>query len=322
MSTSETKQPNLISPPPSEQKKKKQRSPSYPYLNLEESLKFAKTLWEKEKRHPASIPVVVQHWNYGAKSSAGLLSIAALKKFGLLIEEGSGTQRTVRLSDFALEIIKHEDSPDERAKLLKIAALKPDIHRELWESHREASDSNIRRYLVFDRKFNETAADALIEEFKDTITFAKLSAEDIVEDSSTPDESESEDDSHEQEDESLAPSGKKQLPSPQKNMIDIPVPLPSGVTAYFRVPTSMSAADFTVFRTVLGAYKQALVKGTEVNAAKFPAKAIWRNKDSDKPVTIVGEMGKTKDDETFFQTDDGSGIPGSQLDFDATLPED
>lgn len=175
MSTPSPSQPSETTPP-----KKKLRSPSYPYLDLSEATRLAKILWEKEKRHPAPVSVVAVHWNYGAKSSTGLLAVAALKKFGLLDEEGSGDQRTVKLSDFALDIIKHEDSPDEISKLLKAAALKPEIHRDLWENHREASDANIKRVLIFDKKFNDASVDSVIKEYRDTIAFAKLTSADTL----------------------------------------------------------------------------------------------------------------------------------------------
>ena len=49
-------------------------------------------------------------------------------------------------------------------------------------------------------------------------------------------------------------------------------------------------------------------------ARKFPVDAVWRNKDHDKPVPLTGLAGE-KDGETFYQSKDASGIPGSELDF-------
>lgn len=174
--------------PASAPAKKRLRSPSYPFVNLKRAIELAAKLWDAEKRHSVTIPIVCGHWGLSTKSSAGLLSVAALKKFGLLVEEGAGTNRTVRLSDFGLEIVKNKDVPEELERFAKNAALKPEIHRDLWMNFRDASDASMIRHLVFDLKFNDKAAPSVVEVYRETIAFAKLTASDTVENTDDGDE--------------------------------------------------------------------------------------------------------------------------------------
>ena len=81
-------------------KSKKMRSPAYPGINLEVALKRASGLYVKERRNAVAFPVAVSYWGFGPKSSGGLVSVAALKSFGLLddVERGPGGL-SVKLSD-------------------------------------------------------------------------------------------------------------------------------------------------------------------------------------------------------------------------------
>jgi hypothetical protein len=95
-------------------------------------------------------------------------------------------------------------------------------------------------------------------------------------------------------------------------LIDIPVPLPSGQLAYYRVPASMQETDFVFYQSVLTAYKPGLVKGSRT----FPARAIWKNKDNDKEIMIHGVMGRApKTGDVYYESEDGTGIPEFELEF-------
>ena len=155
-------------------KRNKQRSPSYPGIGLESALERARTLREAEGRHVAPNEAILQHWGYSQKSSAGLVTLAALKRFGLLTTEGPGR---ARLSDLALGIIldDRELSP-ERDELIKQAALMPNIHAEIWNQYGGAlpSDPTLRHFLRLEKGFTDGAANELVLQFRDTISFANL----------------------------------------------------------------------------------------------------------------------------------------------------
>ena len=116
-------------------------------------------------------------WGYGRKSSGGIQTIAALKSFGLASDERSSDIRRVRLTEGALRIILDpRASSPERDTLIKDCALRPRIHREMWEHFNGMPPSRemFRAYLLMDRKMAARAVDDLEHEFYQTIEFAKL----------------------------------------------------------------------------------------------------------------------------------------------------
>lgn len=162
--------------PESRHKKARTRSPAYPYIALPEALEKASQLWRAEGRHAVSVNVAMQHWGYKAESSTGFSCIAALKKFSLVDEEGVGENREVRLSNLGLAILLDEAGSPERGEALRTAALGPRIHSELWERYGPdlPSDQSLKRFLVIEKNFNETAVEEFVGEYRETIAYAGL----------------------------------------------------------------------------------------------------------------------------------------------------
>lgn len=164
------------------QSSKKMRSPAYPGINLEIALKRARGLYDRERRNAVAFSVAVSYWGFGPKSSGGLVSVAAMKSFGLIedIERGAGG-RVIKLTDLAFRILldDRQDSVD-RAALIKQAATRPKMHRQLWQKYGTElpSDSNLKHALIFDYRFNENTVDEFIKEYKETIRFAGLTDSD------------------------------------------------------------------------------------------------------------------------------------------------
>src|SRR5688500_1922988 len=80
------------------------RSPAYPAHSLKVAIERVKTVWEKEKQGAAPPDALAHDWDLNPKSSATLLLISSLKKFGLL-EEVEGKDRKLAVTDTALNII-------------------------------------------------------------------------------------------------------------------------------------------------------------------------------------------------------------------------
>lgn len=158
-------------------KRKRSRSPSYPAIDLREALKRARVLYDAEGEHPAAVDTILGDWGYEPKSGGGLVILAALKKFGLLVDEGTGVRRRARLSRPALEILldEREDSTARR-KLTQQAALKPRIHAELWEEYSGSlpSEKSLKHQLRFDRGFTDRGVAEFIPQFMSTLAYAKL----------------------------------------------------------------------------------------------------------------------------------------------------
>lgn len=166
--------------------KKRTRSPAYPFINLEEAIRYAKLAYDEEDRHPFTPEAAASHWDYKATSSAVSQIVSALKQFGLLIEEPGNGIRRVRLSPLALDLMVHEDENDlHRCELLKRAALNPKIHREIWDKYggKLPSDTSLKIYLLREREgvpFNKDQVDRFISQLRDTIRFANLAPDDKI----------------------------------------------------------------------------------------------------------------------------------------------
>jgi hypothetical protein len=167
-------------------KRKRLRSPAYPFINLETAIKRARTFYEKDGRGASPLTVAAKHWGYEAKSSGSTQTAAALMSFGLMVDEGTGDKRKVKLTANALKILlDNRADSTEKAALLKQIALTPKIHQQVWSKWGTAenvSDENIQHVLVFDwvPPFNENTVAGFIREYSDTIAFAKLSESDSL----------------------------------------------------------------------------------------------------------------------------------------------
>lgn len=160
------------------EKKGKPRSPGYPGIDLERALSLASVIHSHEGTQEAPLTAVWQDWGMTPKSGPARVYVAALKRFGLL----DGGVGKVRLSRLALDIIQDErEDSTERVARIKDAARKPEIHAELWEKYQGKlpSDANIKWYLTRERGFTNRGADELIQQFRRTISFARLDAGDL-----------------------------------------------------------------------------------------------------------------------------------------------
>lgn len=166
-------------------KPKKGRSPAYPGIDLKRALELATIVYKVEHQHAVAPDTVAQHWKLKPVSSQFLTAISALKKFGLMEAlPQRGTQSGyVKVSDLARDIIlDHRDDSLEREVAIKRAALKPEIHANLWRKYNGElpSDANLRFHLIRDLKFTEGGAAEFIGQFRRTIHSAGLGSSDVL----------------------------------------------------------------------------------------------------------------------------------------------
>src|SRR5687767_3261317 len=79
-------------------KRRRNRSPNFPSTDLATALLRARDVYEKEGQHAVPLAAVAEDWNYSPKSSGVRSLLATLKQFGLIDDEGVGSQRSVQLS--------------------------------------------------------------------------------------------------------------------------------------------------------------------------------------------------------------------------------
>jgi hypothetical protein len=158
------------------------RSPAYPGIDLETAVQRAGQLYDRERLYASPVETVAQHWGYKSLNGPASVAISALKKFGLVVDEGSGSDRKVRVTDLAIEILQNP-SGEARKAAKKEAALSPTIHRELWEQYGPVlpSDASLRWELTRGRGFTDTGADEFIPEYRATMQFAELAEAELSE---------------------------------------------------------------------------------------------------------------------------------------------
>jgi hypothetical protein len=154
---------------------KKGRSPSYPGISLREAEKRVRELYDAEKTHAAPVSAIVGHWGYSPTSSGGRTTLAALKKFGLLADEGASDERTGRLTELALELVLNPDP----SQALREAALLPKFHRQMWDEYGASlpSAATLRYRLIKEFGFTESGAEEFVDEYRSTIDYAGLATD-------------------------------------------------------------------------------------------------------------------------------------------------
>jgi hypothetical protein len=162
------------------------RSPPYPYIPLSKAIERIGSFYQKALHHAVPITVAASAWEYGPKSSGLFATMAALKQFGFMTDDGSGDKRRFKLTDPAIRIVRDPDPRSEkRMAAIRAAALAPKIHSELWEQYGVAGASGamdvaVKSYLTLDRAddgaaaYSNAAADELISQYRQTATFAGL----------------------------------------------------------------------------------------------------------------------------------------------------
>lgn len=252
------------------------RSPSYPDLDLQEATEKAQVLWDRENRNLAPVTTIQEHWGYKVNTGPAVRAVAALKKFGLLVDQGRGDSRQARLTELALSIILDErENRSERDAAIREAALTPPIHADLWEQYKGnlPSDSTLQFVLQKERRFSTRGATALIEEFRSTIAFAKLETSDNI--AAKEDEEPDGDDNHDMPTDPLATSPnpfKERLVATETETAQtriLQLPLLGDTWAAIQLPQSMSEPEWNQMMAVLEAMKPGIVSRTRGNASEL-----------------------------------------------------
>ena len=153
------------------------RSPSFPFVGLEKAIDRAREFYDSERMSRVNISVALQKWSYNEKSSAGKQTLAALVAFGLMDNEGRKERRSVALTEVA-KVILVGSRDSSRQEKIRECALKPNIHKTLWEyfDGKFPSDHTLRDYLLLQHEppFNDNSVDQFISQFRATLEFARL----------------------------------------------------------------------------------------------------------------------------------------------------
>lgn len=237
------------------------RSPSYPGIPLGDAVERAKVIYAQERQSSAAVPVVMRHWGYNnPRSGRASVTFAALKKFGLITEEGTGDDRSARLTDRVVEIL-HNPYPRET---IQEAALLPPIHRELWDEYKGVlpSDDNLTWTLIKQRGFTPSGAAEFVRQFRETIAYARLTDAATIGTGNNGAEEEVGDDDEQQDEQNARQRQRRQ---PRKRVVSgdtlvIPVPIIGGEAVIVEGQFPITEAAWAQFMAVLNAMKPGLVQ--------------------------------------------------------------
>lgn len=247
-------------------KKKKGRSPSYPGIDIQTALKRAQELYAKEKRYKVNVKTAAAHWDYKFGSGISNITLAALKKYDFLIEEGRGDTRTIQLTDLAHRIIIDErEESEDRERLIIKAALNPKIHKELYEKYNEEglpSEKSLKFELCTDREFTESGAEEFIAQFKRTLSYINNLKSDII----LPDNGDKGREGKETKPPFVPPpKGGFKPPTPPKgeNMKNVEIPIATHPWPVLTVRFPMPKAMWDQMMVMLKAMESAIVESEE-----------------------------------------------------------
>lgn len=144
----------------------------FPFINLTKALERAQAIFENDKSGKGlKVPVAFAAWGYSDKSSGGFQTIAALKGYGLLADEGANDERSVKLTGDARKYFQTEIDADKDA-LRAAFAMNPPLMAHLFE-HWEGgtvADPVARTYLKTSIGMNEQSARSALGIYKENLS--------------------------------------------------------------------------------------------------------------------------------------------------------
>lgn len=149
----------------------KERSPRYPAVDLGEALASVQGLYESEGKTALTGEDAAKALGFKGLTGPARSRLGALRKYGLVESAGHGM---LRVSARALAILVEPEDSHERTVAVREAALAPELFRELYESHLEASDQSRKSYLIRNKGFTRRGAEFVSESFRKTVEFANL----------------------------------------------------------------------------------------------------------------------------------------------------
>lgn len=152
----------------------------FPFINLNKALERAQAIFDNDKGGKGlKVPVAFAAWGYSDKSSGGFQTIAALKQYGLLTDEGANDERVVKLTQDARTYFQTEIDSD-KAELRSRFAGKPSLMAHLlehWEGG-TVDDPVARTYLKTTLGMNEQSTRSALGIYKENLSHTGPKADD------------------------------------------------------------------------------------------------------------------------------------------------
>jgi hypothetical protein len=160
--------------------KQRHRSPNYPAISLPEAVERITKLHKADGPSGSPIESAVRHFGFNRAHGTAMVLVSALRKYGLI--EVSGGR--VTLTQRGLSIVVYPEGDARRQAAIREAALAPEIYAELYSRFLPAgkivSEQTLKAELQLEMKFNPKAVSDFVRDFKETLIYAGLLAEDGV----------------------------------------------------------------------------------------------------------------------------------------------
>ncbi|MGC1909815.1 MAG: hypothetical protein WA809_09490 [Candidatus Dormiibacterota bacterium] len=244
------------------------RSPSYPGVALDRALERAQEFYDQERQNPALVEVALRHWGYKPKSGPGTVTLAALRKFGLLTYEGKGPSLKARLTEDAIGILLRQANDPQRVTAIQQAALRPTLHKELWDRYHGQwpSDTSFALDLRRERHFTESGASEFIAQLKRTMDFAGFRKggnlpDEEAEKASIPEVTApmSSSPAAPSYQATAIPAEPPLGPAPTRELRSYAIPFPDGRQGVLQVPANLSEESWELMVAVMKAMKPGIV---------------------------------------------------------------
>ena len=162
-------------------KAKRDRSPAYPSITLGNAVDRLIAFDDYSKRHPVPVKNVGNAWGIKPLSSQASSILAALKSYGLVDYQGSGSEMKVVLSEDARTYVRAQQE-DIKKQVLRRSALKPKAMGKYfmeWGAVRPPNEVCLDE-LVLNAKFSHLGAENFLKVYDATIAYAGLSDSDTI----------------------------------------------------------------------------------------------------------------------------------------------
>jgi hypothetical protein len=160
-------------------KAKRERSPSFPFIPLQQAIKRLQEFEGTFGRHPAPAKHTGTAWGMKGWSSQAQQTLAALKAYGLVDYSGSAADLSASISDAGRTYLRAQQE-SVKAEVLKQISLKPKAIAKYfseWGTDRPPDAVCLDR-LVLKDGFTDGAAKLFLNVYDQTIAYAGLADSD------------------------------------------------------------------------------------------------------------------------------------------------
>lgn len=214
----------------------------YPALQLKDAVEAVEKLFAEIQRSSVDGTTASKALDYSSENGAARTKLGAMNAYGL-IDRG---KKLVNVTELGIAIA--HPLGDSRERGLKEAALGPPLFKEIWDNHRQCSESVLASTLVHKGIDTESAAQAA-KIFKANVAFAGL-----TESNYNPQEKPDQPPEHTNGGGRAQPKG---TPHMTADIRYLPIPLDIGNAP---IPVGMSEDDFELLLETLKLWKRKIVR--------------------------------------------------------------